>query len=458
MRLLFFNPPSAFPVLRDYYCSSASKAAYLWHPVDILAQTALLGDLCELRVLDAVAERKTAGECSRIIGEFSPDAVFALTSATTWKEDFRVLEDLKKRFGFKLVLSGEIFLSDAKELLSKHPWIDAALLNFTGPDLRFFLEGSPSRAENLAWREEEEVVVRRKPARGAFRLGLPRHDLFAIKRYRMPWHKHHPFATVMTDYGCPFGCAFCNSRTLGYATREPDDLKNELLWLHGRGVKQLFMKDMTFAADKRHAKDVMEMIIRHGWRFSWNAYSRADLIDEEIAGLMSRAGCHLVQIGVESADEKLLAEYGKKITPDRVREAFRILRKNEIRVGAHFILGLPGDSLESMRRTVELAVELNPVYASFNIAMPRLGTSLDNAGWRERPLDSSGSVPFYPLNGISPKELIRERNRALRRFYLRPAYFREVVSSIETPYQLKNLARQAMGMAGERFRSIGGKN
>ncbi len=454
-RLLLFNPPSTFGALRDYYCSSASKADYLWHPVDLLAQTGILAEEHELRVLDAVAEKKSAAECEKTFREFSPDAVFALTGATTWKDDFALLEYLRKSFGFKLVLSGEIFLAGAEEVLKENAWIDAALLNFTGPDLKLFLEDSTSKAENLAWRDGEKVTVRRKPAKGTFRLGLPRHDLFPMERYRMPWHKHHPFATVMTDYGCPFGCAFCNSRTLGYATRELDDLKNELWWLHERGIRQLFIKDMTFAANKYHAKKVTEMMLRHGWEFAWNAYSRADLIDEELAGLMSRAGCHLVQIGVESADEQLIAKYGKKVTTDRVKEAFRVLKKNGIRAGAHFIFGLPGDSMESIRRTVELALRLNPVYASFNIAMPRLGTSLDNDGWRDRPLDSSGSVPFYPVNGVSPEQLVKERNRALRKFYLRPGYFVKVASSIETKYQLKNLARQALGMAGEWFKSPG---
>ncbi len=453
MRVLLLNPPSRLPVLRDYYCSSVSKAGYLWHPIDLLAQSGRLSAKHDLRVLDAPAAKFSESATARFIENFAPQAVFALTSAGTWRGDFGFIEPLKRRIGFVLAMSGEIFLGDAGKILEAHPWIDAALLNFTGPDLERFLEGSTSDVTNLAWRDGDKVFVRREGATGTFTLGLPRHDLFPMERYHMPWHLYHPFATVMTDYGCPFGCSFCNSRTFGHARRDLDDLSEELEWLHRRGIRQLFIKDMTFASSRPHAVRVLETMIEKGREFRWNAYCRADLIDDDLALLMSRAGCHLVQIGVESADEALLNRHGKKIKTETVRKAFKILKKAGISAGAHFILGLPGDSLDGIRRTVELAVELDPAYASFNLAMPRLGASLNDAGWMDRPLDSSGSEPFYELDDLSPRTLVRERDRAMRRFYLRPGYWIKTALAIKTPYQLWNLLRQARGILTGRRRS-----
>lgn len=450
MRVLLLNPPSKQTVLRDYYCSSASKAGYLWHPIDLLAQSAILSPDHDVQVIDAVADKINFRDTRKLIRNYRPQAVLSLTSAGTWRDDFMFLENLKPELGFTLAVSGEIFLSDAKQILDAHPWIDAALLSFIGRDFKKFIEGAHFEPENLAWREGPEVKIVRTPARGTFKIGMPRHDLFPMKRYRMPWQMHHPFATVMTDYGCPFSCAFCNSRSFGYATREIEEIDAELNHLADRGVRQLFIKDMTFGASRPHAIRVLELMIMRGWKFKWHCYSRADLIDQELADLMRRAGCHLVQIGVESADEKLLEQYGKKINAETVKKAFRILKRNGINAGAHFILGLPGDSVEGIRRTVALAVALDPIYASFNVAMPRLGASLDATGWMDRPLDSSSATPFYELDGLSSGALIKERRRALQKFYLRPIYWLSLTREIKTMYQFWNLAAQAAGLLTKR--------
>ena len=452
MRLLLLNPPSRQTVLRDYYCSSASKAGYLWHPIDLLAQSALLSSKHDLRVLDAVAEGMSNVKAEKLIANFAPEAVFALTSAATWRDDFHFLETLKRKNGFKLVLSGEIFMADVKAVLESNPWIDAVLLSFIGTDLAQYLDGSTEHAANFAWRDGNKIHVVRTKAKGNYTLGIPRHDLFRMVKYRMPWQPYHPFATVITDYGCPFGCSFCNSHTFGYALRDLNDLHDELSWLSGRGIRQLFIKDMTFAASRPHAMAVLEMMIKEKWGFSWNAYCRADLIDSDLAQMMCRAGCRLVQIGVESADSNLLAQHGKKISASTAREAFDILKSAGINAGAHFIMGLPGDTLDGIRRTVELAIGLDPIYASFNIAMPRLGASLDDSNWMDRPLDSSGIKPFFKLDDLSSDALVKERNRALRRFYFRPIYWAKALGAIKTPYQLWNLIYHAGGFAINRLK------
>jgi len=91
-----------------------------------------------------------------------------------------------------------------------------------------------------------------------------------MRRYRMPWQMHRPFATVMTDFGCPFGCSFCNSRSFGYALRDIDDIMAELEHIHKMGVKQLFIKDMSFASSKPHAKRLLEKNDRSAVDFKWN--------------------------------------------------------------------------------------------------------------------------------------------------------------------------------------------
>lgn len=449
MKVLLLNPPSKKLVLRDYYCSTFSKASYLWHPIDLLAQTGRLWGRHEVKVLDAVAQRTPLTEAEKAIADFRPDVVLSLTSAGTWREDFAFLERLKEKNKFKIFMSGEIFLEDAKAILEKHEFIDGALLSFIEEDFLKFLESdftpNPAEIKNAVWRERNKIEVRITKTKGEFSIPPMRHELFPLRRYRMPWQRYHPFATLLTDYGCPFGCKFCNSRSIGYATRRIEDIEEELEHIKSLGIRQLFIKDMTFGASRKHAVEVLELMVRKNYGFAWHGYTRADVVDEELVALMKRSGCHLLQIGVESANEKLLEDYGKNITVEKTLRTFQLLRKYGISVGAHFIIGLPGDTLEGIRKTVELAIALNPVYASFNLAMPRLGAKLPSEGWENIPLDSSGDKPFYKLGNISQEDLILQRKWALRKFYLRPSYFKVVLSSIRTPNQFFDLFRQAIG-------------
>ena len=456
MRILLLNPPADRLVLRDYYCSTISKANYIWHPIDLLAQSGWLSRDHEVVVLDAVAERLADVEARGRIERANPDVVFALVSAATWTEDLRLLDGLKQKLGFKLVLSGEIFLDNPADIMENQLFIDAALLDFTSRDLQVMVgagfKPAPTDIFNMAWRTGKGIEVRREKASDTFAMPVPRHELFPMERYRMPWQRQHPFATVMTDFGCPFGCLFCNSRAVGYATRNIENLREELDAIAAAGIRQLFIKDMTFGAVRRHALEVLNLMIHNNYGFTWNAYTRSDLLDEELVELMARAGCHLLQIGVESADERLLEQYGKGVNVEQTRRAFRILKKRGIDAGAHFILGLPGDTLEGMRKTVRLAMELDPVYASFNLAMPRLGASMESNGWQNLPLNSSGDRPFYRLDGVSPGDIVEERRRAIRRFYLRPKYWLRAARSLRTPYQLWDALKQASAILQEGVR------
>lgn len=450
MKVLLLNPPSKRLVLRDYYCSTFSKASYLWHPVDLLAQTGRLWKRHEIKVLDAVALRMSGEQAEKVIEKIRPEAVLSLTSAGTWKEDFTFLERLKGKTSFRLFMSGEIFLEDAKNILEKYKFIDGALLNFIEEDFLKFLESdfspNPREIRSSVWRSGDKIEAQVNKAKGTFSLPPMRHELFPLKHYRMPWQRYHPFASLLTDYGCPFYCKFCNSRSIGYAIRRNEDIEEELDYIKSLGIKQLFIKDMTFGASRGHALEVLELMIRKNYGFAWNAYTRSDIVDEKLLALMKRAGCHLLQVGVESADEGLLKNYGKSITVQQTKDAFRIIKKHGIAVGAHFIFGLPGDTMEGIRKTVELALELDPVYASFNLAMPRLGASLESRGWENTPLDSSGETPFYKLEHITEKGLAAERKRALRKFYFRTSYFKTLIFSVKTTNQIFELFRQASGL------------
>jgi radical SAM superfamily enzyme YgiQ (UPF0313 family) len=161
---------------------------------------------------------------------------------------------------------------------------------------------------------------------------------------------------------------------------------------------------------------------------------------------MKEAGCHTLLLGVESGDEQLLREYSKGVTKDQMRTAFSLCRKLGIRTLGHFIIGLPGETDLTAQKTIHFAKELDCDIASFNIAVPVVGTPLReralNEGYMEDEglvFDSSDAYPVLETPQFSKEQAWKWRKRAIRQFYFRPAYLFRLATQARSLYQWKLL-------------------
>ena len=163
--------------------------------------------------------------------------------------------------------------------------MDAVLLDLTSEAvvdyLRGDLKGQPTA--NLHYRHDGNIVVgERKLESRKFRLPIPRYEIFPYKKYRIPHGKGKPFGSVLTDYGCPFKCAFCIGGKLGYKTRDIDNVMEELEYIHALGIRELWVKDLTFACNRKHSVQFCQALIDSDMDFRWVGLSRVDVMDEEI--------------------------------------------------------------------------------------------------------------------------------------------------------------------------------
>ena len=377
-RVLLLNPPGNQMYLRDYYCSTVSKAGYYWHPVDLLVQSGILHPEFEVKFIDAIAEKISPQKCLKIIIDIHPDDILFLSGTQSWASDFAFLKKVKAATGACLVGSGEIFLSGGAEILHSQPFLNGAILDFTNSDFRFFLEGKYELIEKMIFKIGTEVIIKKSPKSvREFAFPYPRHHLFVSPNYCIPFVPR-PFATVLTDYGCPYSCSFCSSGSLGYKTRNIDNAIEEIHDLANSGIKSIFVKNMTFAADRSRALEFCQKIIDHNIKIIWNCYSRTDLIDEDLLQIMKAAGCRLIQFGVESVDEELLRSVGKCIPLGITLKTFDLCKRNNILTGAHFILGFPGADIDNFQNTINFIKRLEPSYISINIFSPRHGAKLMN--------------------------------------------------------------------------------
>jgi len=271
--------------------------------------------------------------------------------------------------------------------------------------------------------------------------------------YRLPHGRRRPLTSVMISDGCPYSCSFCVASPLKYRYRPLDNVMAEFEHLASIGVKEIFFKDFTFGVRKDLTIQLCEEMVRNRLDLTWIAACRVDTVDRELLEAMKRAGCHTIQFGVESADEELLRQYRKKITQDQTYRTFELCREVGIRTLAHFILGLPGETRESIMQTVEYARTLRCDYASFNVVIPQVGTDLRKLTIEKgyyhpevQTFDSGRSFPVVETEKLTRDELWDYRNRAIRSFYLDPRYIWRRAVGIRTWTELRNLVENGLAL------------
>ena len=429
MRVLLLNPPGREVYIRDYFCSKTTKSNYLFHPVDLLALSGTLAEEHEVAVLDCMAEELDEPAAHRRIAEARPDAIVSLVGAVSWEEDRRFLAR-EADAGRRVLAIGDVLHEDAELRLAQEPWLDAALDDFTSRDVLHLLAGETDEVRRATFRTRAgEIVSRALPPDGKeYRLPRPLHELFPERGYRFSFARRAPFATLLTDYGCPYPCTFCVIGTLGFRTRPVADVLEEIDHLRAAGVREYFVMDQTFGVRRERALELCAALEERG-DTSWTAFARPDLADDELLGAMARAGCHTVILGVESASEELLRLYRKGVSCSEVAGAVARAKRHGLRTVGTFIVGLPEDTRESLEASLRLAIELELDFMSLNVAVPRFGTdfrgrALEEGLTRREELvmDQGGARASLGTASLTREEVLALKKRMVRRFYLRPGY------------------------------------
>ncbi len=442
MRILLLSPPGAQIYIRDYYCSKFSKSNYLFHPVDLLMLSGRLAEHHEVHVLDAMADRIDFAAAKDAIETLAPDIIIAMIGAVSAEEDCAFLASLYAAQR-RIAVTGDIVLEDTETWLKQHPAIDAALLDFTSEDIVRYVEGDTDLPSIITRRNRQRSNGFCRPRNREYSIPVPRHDQFVSRNYCFPFVHHWNFATVLTDYGCPYTCTFCNMSKIGYQFRPVDNVMEEFRFLKKLGKRELFVIDQSFGVCRERTFELCARMQEENFQFGWACFSRVDLLTDELIAAMQSAGCHTIMLGVETASPELLEIYRKGYTKEQIRKAFQLCKTRKIRTVATFILGLPEETEESANETIQFALELGCDFASFNIAVPRMGTPLRQKAIREClispelvTMDQAGAHIAMPTRHLSKQQVKKIRDRAMISFYLRPSYLWQRAASIRTWYEL----------------------
>lgn len=291
-------------------------------------------------------------------------------------------------------------------------------------------------------------------------LPFPAYDLFDLKNYTPPphWDLGRPFVSMPILRGCPHNCTFC-CLPLGKSPRvlSVGRAVEQVEWMvKNFGVKAIMMSPL-FPGGK-FGTDFCNKIIEQGLhkKFSWLSEIRVDYVNKELLELMKEAGCKRVAYGIESGVQKLLDNIKKGITLAQVERAARLAKEAKIEIIAYFIIGLPGETKELTRQTIDFAKKIDPDFVKFNLAVPYPGTEMYDEAVRDGLLKSldwerftsfssmTAYEPIYTPRGMVPKDLMDLQKQALREFYFRPRYIIKRILKLGSPREFINTLKTAV--------------
>lgn len=281
-------------------------------------------------------------------------------------------------------------------------------------------------------------------------LPYPAWHLFPYHRYGLlPFADFaKPVLTMTGSRGCPYRCDYCSLINTGgkvFRRRDPIKVVDEYEYLVDRyKVRQIGFVDPIFPLVKRDLPALCNEMVRRGLdqRCQWLSETRADRLDPEICDLMYRSGCRRVLLGIESGSDLLLGNVNKTLRTSKVREGVANARAAGIQTVGLFMIGLPGETPEMTRQTVEFAVDLDLDFAKFAITVPFPGSKLFRDRWQKDLFrdDWDNYTTFNPdpdrliyhPRGYDPRMLIKMQSWAHRRFYLRPRQVRRQFVDLRT--------------------------
>lgn len=487
MNVLLINPPfknEHGKFSREQRSPAVTRSGTFYYPMWLAYATGVLEQAgCTARLIDAPAQCQDLETIVQFAKEFQPSLIVVDTSTPSISNDIAVAEKLKEATGAYIILVGTHPSALPLEVLGKSEYVDAVAIHeyeMTVAELAEKLqisEGKPTREalstikgmafrhDGNLYRNEDRPLVEDVDSFPFVSEVYNRHLNYEDYFYA---HSEYPIVTIITGRGCPYQCVYCvypqvfNGHKM--RLRSVKNVVDEIEYIlnHFPHVKEIMFEDDTITCNKKRAIELAEEILRRGLKFKWSANSRAD-IDLETMQMLKKAGARLFCVGIESGDQQVLDNMKKSLKVETIRRFFLDAKKAGILIHGCFLLGNPGETKETLQKTLSLAMELEPDTAQFFPIMVYPGTAafdwakskgyLTTENYDEWLSDEGLHNCVVSRPGLTNKELVDFCDYARRKYYLRPSYILSKLPMVLTNInELKRFARGAYNLAQYIFR------
>jgi radical SAM superfamily enzyme YgiQ (UPF0313 family) len=443
MKVTLIYPCLSYPALGNAMAQIISSEAGFYPPLGLLYLAGYLETYTshELEFIDALAERMDYRELENRLKESQPDVV-GIYFTTFYLYDSILTARIVKK------VNPEIFTVAGGPHVYLYPYETVDLPEI---DYVVFGEGEIVFKELVESLDKKDKVneipgVLTKTNRNRInlvkqripdldQLPFPARHLSPYKKYSSILAKRNPITTFISSRGCPYNCYFCDNLESGQKVRfrSPKNVVDELESSISLGIYDIFFFDELFTLNRKRVFDICDEIISRSLPIRWHIRSRADTIDEAMVKKLKQAGCRLIQFGIESGSSHIQKVINKKLDLELVEKNIKMVRDNGILTYADFMFGLPEESSEEMKQTVEFATKLNLDYAWFSPFHTLPETEFYRRGldtkkikldyWKKYLQNLPQPIEEFWWPDFNYRDLSEFLLYAYRKFYIRPEYF-----------------------------------
>jgi len=448
MRVLLLNPPFIGKFSRTSRSPAITRGGSIYYPFWLAYAAGVLDkEGFGVKLIDAPAENYDLTEIKNRASQFAPQLIVIDTSTPSIYSDVKTAEELKSLLPNSFILLvGTHPSALPEETLKLSNQLDAVAkgeYDYTIRDLAYCLknQGNLRKVDDLVFRENEAIIHNQPRAliENVDELPLVSQvykKYLNIKKYFF-LVSDYPMVMIITGRGCPFRCFFCvypqTFHSRRYRFRKPENVVDEFEYIIRElpEVREIGIEDDTFTANPQRTKEICQLIIKRGIKIKWYCNVRPD-VDLETMKWMKKAGCHLMTVGFESANQKILDNIHKGIKVEQIEEFVQNAKEAGILVHGCFIAGNPGETRETLEETLKFAKKLNCDTMQFYPLIVYPGTEayqwakenkyLLTSDYNQWATSGGGYSCLLNLPHLSSEEIANFCQRANKEYYLRTTY------------------------------------
>lgn len=395
--ILFVNQPrlNGIPVPREIDCANPQKD-FLVQPLALAyLAAAARQEGCKVGLTDLNIFDKDYDYLIQILKKEKPRLVIGGFTTPSIFIDMKLCEIAKQNCNAKVGIWGPIPSALRNLLYKKFPALDFIIENepeFTMQELARNLKKNKKNIfagiKGLSYRKNKQIFFNGFRKFGRLdNIPIPAYDLLPMNLYHTPYNRKLPMTIMRSSRGCPYSCIFCLigglvNKESGYGSRwrahsSERVVKETEYVVRNFKVREINFFDAEFTIDKKRVIEICKEIIKKKLDVIWNCNARVDGVNAEVLKWMRKAGCYAISYGVESINKKIVEICKKKITAEQVENAVKITKKAGIQPALYFMIGLPGETEESIKENIAFAKKIALKYdlrPQCTIATPYPGT------------------------------------------------------------------------------------